>query len=172
MQYSKHHHVFWLKWVFVCHFQTLQWSCFAHCSPYTLTYFLTARSGVLLEKPTGSQPVKKFPAIYGTRMFISAFTSARHISLSWASSIQSIPPHSPIYAYFFQVVSIPQVSHQSTLYASPLPIRATWPAHLILLDLVTRIIFGQQYRSLSSSLCSFLHSPVTASLLGPNILHC
>jgi phosphoglycerol transferase MdoB-like AlkP superfamily enzyme len=26
------------------------------------------------------------------------------------------------------------------------------------------------YRSLSSSLCSFLHSPVTSSLLGPNIL--
>ena len=29
---------------------------------------------------------------------------------------------------------------------------------------------GEQYRSLSSSLCSFLHSPVTSSLLGPNIL--
>jgi hypothetical protein len=29
---------------------------------------------------------------------------------------------------------------------------------------------GEEYRSLSSSLCSFLHSPVTSSLLGPNIL--
>ena len=35
--------------------------------------------------------VKKFPAFYGTRSFITAFTSARHLSLSWASSIQSIP---------------------------------------------------------------------------------
>jgi hypothetical protein len=35
--------------------------------------------------------------------------------------------------------------------------------------LITRIIFGDQYRSLSSSLCSLLHSPVTSSLLGPNI---
>jgi len=26
-------------------------------------------------------------------MFITAFTSVRHFSLSWASSIQSIPPH-------------------------------------------------------------------------------
>jgi len=30
--------------------------------------------------------------------------------------------------------------------------------------------FGEQYITLSFSLCSFLHSPVTSSLLGPNIL--
>jgi hypothetical protein len=29
---------------------------------------------------------------------------------------------------------------------------------------------GEGYRSLSSSLCSFLHFPVTPSLLGPNTL--
>ena len=49
-------------------------------------------------------------------------------------------------------------------------IRATCPAHLILLDFITRTILGEQYRSLISSLCNFLHSPVTPSLLGPNIL--
>jgi hypothetical protein len=42
---------------------------------------------------TGLQPVKKFPAFYGTQCFITAFTSARHLSLSWASSIQSISPY-------------------------------------------------------------------------------
>jgi hypothetical protein len=35
--------------------------------------------------------------------------------------------------------------------------------------LVTRIIFGEEYGLLSCSLCSFVHSPVSSSLLGPNI---
>ena len=47
---------------------------------------------VLPEKLTGSQLVKKFPAFHGTRRLIAAFTSARHLSLSCASSIQSTPP--------------------------------------------------------------------------------
>ena len=50
------------------------------------------------------------------------------------------------------------------------PIRSTCPVYLILLDFITRTILGEQYRSLSSSLPSFLHSLVTCSLLGPNIL--
>ena len=31
-------------------------------------------------------------------------------------------------------------------------------------------VLGEEYGSLNSSLCSFLHFPVTSSLLGPNIL--
>ena len=45
-----------------------------------VTYFLAPWSRVL-EKLTGFQLVKKFPAFYGTRRFITAFTSARHPSL-------------------------------------------------------------------------------------------
>jgi hypothetical protein len=45
------------------------------------------------------QPLKKFPAFYGTRRFITVFTRALHWSLSTARSIQSIPSH-PIYLIF------------------------------------------------------------------------
>jgi len=44
------------------------------------TYLLTPRSRVL-ENLTVSHLVKKFLAFYGTRMFITAFTSSRYLSL-------------------------------------------------------------------------------------------
>jgi len=45
----------------------------------TLFLYTTLWSRVL-EKLTGFQLVKKFPAFYGTRRFITAFTSACHLS--------------------------------------------------------------------------------------------
>ena len=56
-------------------------------------YSLTPWCRVLLEKLTGLQIVKKFLAIHGTRTFMTALTSVRHLSLSWASPIQSIYPN-------------------------------------------------------------------------------
>ena len=104
---------------------------------------VTPWSRDLLKKLTGSQPVKKFPAFYGTRRFITAFASAHHQSLYRATSIQSIPLHTsscisplyypPIFAWVFKVVSFPSDFFTKTLYTSPLPIRATCSAHLITL---------------------------------------
>ena len=75
----------------------------------------------------------------------------------------------PVYAWVSQVVSFHHFSPpKSCIHLSF--IRVTCSAHLFLLDLITRTILGEQYRSLSSSLGSFLHSPVILSLLGLNIL--
>ena len=103
---------------------------------YLLTYLLTPWCRVLLEKLTGLQLVKKFPAFHGTRRFITALTSVRHLSLSWASPIQSIYPH-PTSWRFILILSIhlrlglpsgllPSGFPTKTLYTSlSSPIRAT-----------------------------------------------
>ena len=64
----------------------------------------------------------------------------------------------------------PMFPHQNPVYSSPLPVRATCLAHLIFIDFISRTILSEKYRSSSSSLRSLLHSHVTSSLLGPNIL--
>ena len=134
---------------------------------------------VLLEKLTGFQPVKKFPAFYGTRRFITAFTNARTCSYP-----ESARPVHATTSHFLKIrlniilplrLGLPSGLISSgfptkTLYTPLLsPIRATCSAHLILLHMITGTIVGE-YRSLSSSLFSSLHSPVTSSLLGTNIL--
>ena len=48
--------------------------------PVAIT-LLTPWSRILLEKVAGSQLVKKFLALYGTRCFITAFTIARQLFL-------------------------------------------------------------------------------------------
>ena len=58
-----------------------------------ITNWLTPWSTVLPEKLTGTQLLKKFPAFYGTRRFITVFTRASHLSLSWVRATKSMPPY-------------------------------------------------------------------------------
>ena len=60
---------------------------------FTYFYLLMPYSRVLPEKLTGFQLFKKFSTFCGTWRLITTFTSAHCLSLSWASSIQSIPSH-------------------------------------------------------------------------------
>jgi len=53
----------------------------------------TSLSSVLYDKLTVPQTVKQFPVFYATRMFIFVFTRSPHLSVSWATEIQFMPPH-------------------------------------------------------------------------------
>ena len=84
-----------------------------------------------------------------------------HIHTSYLLEIHpNIRPATPRSPQWF----LPSGFRTKTLY-TPLssPIRATCPAHLILLDFITRAILGVEYQSFSSPLCNLLHSPVTSS---------
>ena len=86
----------------------------------------------------------------------------------------------PIYAWVLQVASFPLVSPPKlsirlssftyALHALPISFSILLQEQYLVSSthhLAVQII--KQYRSLSSSLCSFLHCPITSSLLAPNI---
>ena len=85
---------------------------------YLFTYLLTPWSRVLLEKLTGLQLVQKFPTFYRTRRFMNTFTIACHLSLSWASSIQSIPPTSNFLKIQLNII-LPSMPRSSQWSLSP-----------------------------------------------------
>ena len=108
-----------------------------------LTYLLHGAESFLRSELV-LQQVKKFPALYGTRRFVTVFTSVHHLSLSWANSIQSPPPPTSrrsnlIFSSHLRL-GLPNGLFPSGFPTRTLcttlssPIRATCLAHLILLD--------------------------------------
>jgi len=98
-----------------------------------------------------------------------ALPSLLILMLSWAQN------NIHFYKHKWQINSpgglFPSSFPTKTLYTPLLsPTHVTCHAHPFFLDFITWTILGEEYRSLSFSLCSFLHSPVTLPLLGPNIL--
>jgi hypothetical protein len=90
---------------------------------------------------SSSSASQENPAFYGTQRFITLFTSARHLSLSWARSIQFCLPHPTSRNYVLSSHLRPgPVSglllsdfHTTTLYETFLSfIRASCPAHIFI----------------------------------------
>jgi hypothetical protein len=132
----------------------------------------------LQHSPSQEANSSEATAFYGTRRFITAFTRARHLSLSWARSIKYKKPPPPFYVskIHFNIIlsstlvfskwsSSPRFPHQSPARTSHLPpytyyvpclSHSSWYNH--------SNISGEKYRAQSCSLCSLLQS-----LLDPNI---
>ena len=116
-------------------------------------------------EPEGSLPHSQEPATcpYSESARSSPYPHTYHFLKFHLNIILPFKTGSPKWSLYLKF------PHQNPIYASPLPIRATCPAHLIFLNLITRAVLGE-YRSLSYSLCSFLNFPITSSLLGPTCL--
>jgi hypothetical protein len=118
----------------------------------------------------------KFSQFYGTRRFVTVFTTARYQSQSWAGWIQSTHTHTHTHTHSLCISlastwilsSYRRLVLPSDLFSSRFPIecrkilhtsrmRTTCPVHLI--------TFSEAYKLWSSSFYSFLHHPTRLLLL-------
>ena len=91
-----------------------------------LTYLLTPWSRVLLEKLTGSAASQEIPRIFGTPRFITVLTRTRHLSLSWANSIQSSQSPPTSWRSFLILSSHLRLGLPSGLFPSGFPTRTLY----------------------------------------------
>ena len=121
-------------------------------------------------------PSWEVPAIYGTRWFIIAFTTAHHLFLSCARSIQSILPTKFFKIHFNSILlSMPTSSKWSLSHTFPdqkpcrhfFPQSVNTPRPVLCFHFITHVICGEQCWSWSAWLCGLFPSPLTSSLLRP-----
>lgn len=95
---------------------------------------------------------KKFSAFYGTWMFLTYHPFQYPLSISVFLVVLSFgSSHQKLYSLLF-----------SSMFAM-------FPDHL-LHDLIILIMFGEEYKFWSSSLCIFLQPLIILSIIGPNII--
>jgi len=124
-----------------------------------LTLRLAIHCRIFLAKLVSAQFIKKSPVWYGPWRFIAVFIVVCHWSLSWANGIQFTILHHVSWISVLILFSHLLLHHPSDFFSSN---NASCFTLLIVLDLITVIIFGEEYK-LWSSLCSFLQSPVVCS---------
>ena len=167
--------------IYVQHYVTSPQQNFMNILTNLITYLLTPWCRVFLEKLTGFTAGQEIPHIsrnpkvhYRTHkrpppVSILGQPNPDHTPTSHLLEIHPniIHPFTTRSSQWSPSLLFP---HQHPIHPLSIPIRATCPAHLIILDFITRTLLGEDYKSFSSLLCTLLHSPITSSLLGPNIL--
>ena len=160
---------------------TYTWTCpvmHTYLLTYLLTYSMKQSPSWEANRFSASQEI---PPILWNQNFINAFISASHLSLSWASSIQSIPPHLTSWRCILILSSHPRLGlpsglflsrfpHRNPIYSSPLPHTCYVPLPTLssLYDQAKNI--GRGVQVIKLFILYFSPFPVTSSLLGPNIL--
>lgn len=132
---------------------------FNHELQYIQLTYLTPWNGGLHENLTAAK-MDQDSTSWGIRMSIILFTTAPHLSLSSTRWIKCIPYYPSQYSRAIhttvsQTVSTLQVFDKILCAFLISPKSITHPVHL---NLIIFIIFGEEYRSRSSSSCNYLQS--------------